>query len=220
MKLRAGLYNYTWDGVIDGRDTIALSYGGTEATYVKITDDIQTIFAYVGGSITAIIEGTPKSISITRDSIDIGSGGAFGVYTLSDSGERAPIPAVILSYGNPSIDFNANGVSIPQGVWFNYQENSSGGMTGYVNKITTRGGIGSTFKPLWPYEFIEQNPSTLTTDAQTLTDAQKLQARTNIGTVAGTDKEMILSSSTAGSTKKFKITVTDDGALTATEITP
>ena len=34
-----------------------------------------------------------------------------------------------------------------------------------------------------------------------------------------TDKEMILSSSTAGSTKKFKITVTDDGTLTATEVT-
>lgn len=70
-----------------------------------------------------------------------------------------------------------------------------------------------------PYELVEQNPSTLTMNAQTLTDAQKLQARTNIGTVEGTDKEMILSSSTAGSTKKFKITVTDDGALQATEVT-
>lgn len=220
MKLSSGLYNYTWDGVIDGRDTITLSYSGTEISYVKITDDIQTILAYVGGSITAIIAGTPKRVSITRDSIDIGSGGAFGIYTLSDSGERSVYPAVIFSYGNPSVDFNANSANIPQGVWFNYQENSSGEMTGYVNKITTWGGIGSTFKPLWPYEFIEQNPNTLTTDAQTLTDDQKNQARTNIGTVAGTDKEMILSSSTDGSTKKFKITVTDDGTLTATEVTP
>ena len=219
MKLRTGLYNYTWDGVIDGRDTITLSYSGTEATYVKITDDIQTIFAYVGGSITAIIDGTPKIINIIRDSIDIGSGGAFGIHSLSDSGERTSVPEVIFSYGNPSVDFNANGGSIPQGVWFNYQENLSGGMTGYVNKITVRPSIGGTFKPLWPYEFIEQHPNTLTTDAQTLTDAQKLQARANIGTVAGTDKEMILSSSTAGSTKKFKITVTDDGTLTATEVT-
>lgn len=219
MKLRAGLYNYTWNGVIDGRDTITLSYSGTEVTYVKITDDIQTIFAYVGGNITAIIDGTPKGVIITRDSINIGSGGAFVVYMLSDSGERDPAPAVIFSYGNPSVDFNANGANIPQGVWFRYQENLSGEMTGYVNKITTGGGIGSTFKPLWPYEFIEQNPNTLTTDAQTLTDAQKLQARANIGTVEGTDTEMILNSSTAGSTKKFKITVTDDGTLTATEVT-
>ena len=219
MKLRSGLYNYTWDGVIDGRDTITLSYSGTEIAYVKITDDIQTILAYVGGSITAIIAGTPKRVSITRDSIDIGSGGAFGIYTLSDSGARSVYPAVIFSYGNPSVDFKANGANIPQGVWFSYQENSSGEMTGYVNKITTWGGIGSTFKPLWPYEFIEQNPNTLTTDAQTLTDDQKNQARTNIGTVEGTDKEMILSSSTVGSAKKFKITVTDDGTLTATEVT-
>lgn len=219
MKLRTGLYNYTWDGVINGRDTITLSYSGTEVTYVKITDDIQTIFAYVGGNITAIIEGTPKDVIITRDSMDIGSGGAFGIYTLSDSGARSVYPAVIFSYGNPSADFNANGANIPQGVWFSYQENSSGEMTWYVNKITTGMGIGSTFKPLWPYEFIEQNPNALTTDAQTLTDDQKLQARTNIGTVAGTDKEMILSSSTAGSTKKFKITVDDAGTLTATEVT-
>lgn len=33
-----------------------------------------------------------------------------------------------------------------------------------------------------------------------------------------TDKELILASSTASSTKKFKITVTDDGQITATEI--
>ena len=37
--------------------------------------------------------------------------------------------------------------------------------------------------------------------------------------MANGDKEIILASSTAGSTKKFKITVDDSGALTATEIT-
>ena len=37
--------------------------------------------------------------------------------------------------------------------------------------------------------------------------------------MANGDKEIILTSSTAGSTKKFKITVDDSGALTATEIT-
>ena len=37
--------------------------------------------------------------------------------------------------------------------------------------------------------------------------------------VANGDKEIILASSTAGSTKKFKITVDDSGALTATEVT-
>lgn len=37
--------------------------------------------------------------------------------------------------------------------------------------------------------------------------------------MANGDKEIILASSTAGSTKKFKITVDDSGALTATEVT-
>ena len=37
--------------------------------------------------------------------------------------------------------------------------------------------------------------------------------------MANGDKEIILTSSTANSTKKFKITVDDSGALTATEIT-
>jgi len=39
-----------------------------------------------------------------------------------------------------------------------------------------------------------------------------------LGVVGLTDKALILASSTAGSTKKFKITVTDDGTVTATEI--
>lgn len=217
-NLMTGLYDYTWDGVIDGRDTITLSYRGTEVTYVKITDNVQTIFAYIGGTVTVTAGEKSQSINITRDSfyIEVG-GGVFGVYELSDSGERNHSPLVIFSYGNPSANSRLD--SVPQGVWFSYEENSSGGMVGYVSKITTREDMSQTFKPLWPYEFIEQNPNALTTDAQTLTDAQKLQARTNIGTVEGTDKEMILGSSTAGSTKKFKITVTDDGTLTATEVT-
>ena len=36
--------------------------------------------------------------------------------------------------------------------------------------------------------------------------------------MANGDKAIILTSSTAGSTKKFRITVDDSGALTATEI--
>ena len=36
--------------------------------------------------------------------------------------------------------------------------------------------------------------------------------------MANGDKAIILTSSSAGSTKKFKITVDDSGALTATEI--
>lgn len=39
-----------------------------------------------------------------------------------------------------------------------------------------------------------------------------------LGVVGLTDKELILASSTPSSAKKFKITVTDDGKITATEI--
>ena len=39
-----------------------------------------------------------------------------------------------------------------------------------------------------------------------------------LGVVGLTDKAIILASSTPSSTKKFKITVTDDGKITATEI--
>lgn len=39
-----------------------------------------------------------------------------------------------------------------------------------------------------------------------------------LGVVGLTDKEIILTSSTPSSTKKFKITVTDEGTVTATEI--
>ena len=46
--------------------------------------------------------------------------------------------------------------------------------------------------------------------------AQDLGSQT---VVANGDKEIILASSTAGSTKKFKITVDDSGTLTATEVT-
>ena len=38
-----------------------------------------------------------------------------------------------------------------------------------------------------------------------------------LGVVGLTDKEIILASSTPSSTQKFKISVTDDGKITATE---
>ena len=56
---------------------------------------------------------------------------------------------------------------------------------------------------------VESGSETLSTTAE----------RISIGGVYGiSTTEMILKSSTSGSTKKFKITVDDSGALTATEI--
>lgn len=55
-------------------------------------------------------------------------------------------------------------------------------------------------------------------EAQTLTEEQQAQARTNIGAFSKeSETELILNSSTAGSKKRFKITIDDTGTLTITE---
>lgn len=212
-------YTYTWDGVVGDKETITLQYGEEHITYVKVSADTPNILAFAGGQIGFVSSGQTTTQNIKRDFIDIGALGAVGIYTERNEG-KSGAPMAILSFGNPSFDTNTTGDTvIPQGVWFRH-EVTAAGVTTYCSEISASSDITKTFHAAMPYELVEQNPSTLTMNAQTLTDAQKLQARTNIGTVAGTDKEMILSSSTAGSTKKFKITVTDDGTLTATEVTP
>ena len=218
FRLMSHGYTYTWDGVVGDKETITLQYGEEHITYVKVSADTPNILAFAGGQIGFVSSGQTTTQNIKRDFIDIGSLGAVGIYTERNEG-KSGAPMAILSFGNPSFDTNITGDTlIPQGVWFAYEVTASG-VTTYCAEISASSDITKTFHAAMPYELVEQNPSTLTTDNQTLTDAQKLQARTNIGTVEGTDKEMILSSSTAGSAKKFKITVTDDGTLTATEVT-
>lgn len=46
-----------------------------------------------------------------------------------------------------------------------------------------------------------------------------VNSRINPDMIDNADSELILASSTSGSTKKFKITVDDSGAITATEVT-
>ena len=55
-------------------------------------------------------------------------------------------------------------------------------------------------------------------NAQTLSDEQKAQARENISAATMIDKGLIIQSSTPGSTKYFKLTIDDDGVMTASEI--
>lgn len=66
----------------------------------------------------------------------------------------------------------------------------------------------------WPEKLLPED--TLYATAQELTTGQKQQVRTNIGAME--DGVCILPSTTAGSTKKFKITVDDTGTLSATEV--
>lgn len=55
-------------------------------------------------------------------------------------------------------------------------------------------------------------------EAQNLTEEQKIQARENISAATMIDKGLIIQSSTPGSTKYFKLTIDDDGVMTASEI--
>ena len=105
-----------------------------------------------------------------------------------------------------------------------------------TNKIPTSQSTGFVFT------FTERDDVILSTP-QTLADAQKQQARANIGltpvpktdamtqsvgldaetgklwTVPPTGDNIVLASSTAGSTKKFRIVVDDSGTLSAVEVT-
>lgn len=222
MKLITGSYKYSWDGVIGDKETVdaKINTPGEPLSfrYVKVSDETFAALLSVGAHITSIntSNGKPAELEATRENLSIGM---FGAISIDDVNKENPFrtPLVVISYSNQAMaEMGGTMVSFTQGIWFAQNLNNDGTAKAYVSELALSGRSA----PFMPYELVEQNPSTLTTNDQTLTDNQKLQARTNIGTVEGTDKEMILSSSTAGSTKKFKITVTDDGTLHATEVTP
>lgn len=221
VKLLSGSYKYSWDGVIGDKETVdaRINQPGEPLSfrYVKVSDETFAALLSVGAHITSIntSNGKPAELAATRENLSIGM---LGTISIDEVNKENPfrIPLVVISYSNHALaEMGGTEVSFTQGIWFAQNLNNDGTAKGYVSELALSGGS----YPLMPYELVEQNSSTLTTDDQTLTDAQKLQARTNIGTVEGTNKEMFLSSSTAGSTKRFKITVTDDGTLTATEVT-
>lgn len=224
-----GSNNNPWrfDGDLTGKEVITVD---SDYKFIKISDDAVPLDYVARGGVSQEDFGssTGYGISISRSDIKlftdlvgrpITDGDGFIV---KKTGQFTGAPTdkeldLVISVQTP---YAMQGeVKITQGTWFLYKEGSGDTPAHYISGVYwSNGGRNGDHVVRMPYEFVEQHPNTLTTDAQTLTDAQKLQARTNIGTVAGTDKEMILRSSTAGSTKKFKITVTDDGTLTATEI--
>lgn len=221
VKLLIGSYKYSWDGVIGDKETVdaRINQPGEPLSfrYVKVSDETFAVLLSVGAHITSIntSNGKPAELAATRENLSIGMLGTISIDEVNKE-NTSRVPLVVISYSNHAMaEMGGTEVSFTQGIWFAQNLNNDGTAKGYVSELALSGGS----YPFMPYELIEQNPSTLTTDDQTLTDAQKLQVRTNIGTVEGTDKGVILSSSTAGSTKKFKITVTDDGTLTATEVT-
>lgn len=222
-------YNsWTFDGDLTGKEVITVD---SDYKFVKISDDAVPLDYVARGSVFQEDFGsdTASGIGISRSDIKlftdlvgrpITDGDGFIV---KKTGQFTGAPAdqeldLVISVQTPYA--MEAGVKLTQGTWFLYKAGSGDTPAHFISSISwDNGGSDGDHIVQIPYEFVEQNPNTLTANAQTLTDAQKLQARTNIGTVAGTDKGMILRSSTIGSTKKFKITVTDDGTLTATEVT-
>lgn len=220
---------WDFDGDLTGKEVIAPD--GSDYKFVKISDDAVPLDYAARSYVDQKDFGsdTASGINIRRSDIKlftdlvghpITDGNGF---IIKKTGAFAGAPTdleldLVISVQTPYA--MENDVKFTQGTWFLYKAGSGDTPAHYISSIGwSNGGTSGDHIVRMPYEFVEQNPNALTTDTQTLTDAQKLQARTNIGTVAGTDKEMILVSSTAGSTRKFKITVTDDGTLTATEVT-
>ena len=225
-----GSNNNLWnfDGDLTGKEVITVD---SDYKFVKISDDAVPLDYAARGTVYQTDFGSDSSvgIGIRRSDIKlftdltgrpIADGDGFIV---KKTGQFTGAPTdkeldLVISVQTPhAVEGN---VIFTQGTWFLYRAGSGDTPAHYISRIDwDNGGSDGDHIVHIPYEFVEQNPKTLTTDAQTLTDAQKTQARTNIGTVAGTDSEIILSSSSYGSKKKFRISVTDDGTLHATEVT-
>ena len=228
-----GSKNNPWDfdGDLTGKETYVLE--NSDYMWVKVSDDavpfdyVLNSFVYhkdfesSGGYGSSVNRGDITLFAnLVGHPVTEGDGFTVEMTGMFPGQEAGKAIDVLLSVQTPYV--MEDGIRFSQGTWYLYKKAGTDGTPAhFISGVHWRNG-GTTGDHIvrMPYEFVEQHPNTLTTDAQTLTDAQKLQARANIGTVAGTDKEMILSSSTAGSTKKFKITVTDDGTLHATEVTP
>lgn len=227
-----GSKNNPWDfdGYLTGKETYVPK--NSDYMWVKVSDDavpfdyVLNSFVYhkdfesSGGSGSSVNrENITLFANLEGHPVTDGDGFTVEMTDMFPGQEAGKAIDVLLSVQTPYVTMG--GIRFSQGTWYLYKKAGTDGTPAHFISGVLWGNGGTTGDHIvrMPYEFVEQHPNTLTTDAQTLTDAQKLQARTNIGTVEGTDKEMILSSSTTGSTKKFKITVTDDGTLTATEVT-
>ena len=66
LKILAGTYNYTWDGVVGDKETITLQYGNKTATYAKVSTDTPCILAFVGGEIEFVSGGQTGTFNIGR----------------------------------------------------------------------------------------------------------------------------------------------------------
>lgn len=139
-------------------------YGSDSSSGSQVNRRDITLFANLAGH--PVTEGDGFVVEMT------------GVFPGQEAGKAIN---VLVSVQTPYA--TEEGVRLSQGTWYLYKKAGTDGTPAhFISEISWRNGSTSDNHIVrMPYEFLEQHPNTLTTDAQTLTDAQKLQARTNIG---------------------------------------
>lgn len=219
--------NITWDGVVGDRLTVELDGG----YYVKVSDITPSKSDLLGGKLSAInkVEELNNVVSLDDDNM------------IEKEGALALSEGAVIIY-NPPVSFE--GLSFTEGgVWFRIVFYGSEAIGAFVNLLQSAPipiNIPQRYLALHGYA---QKNETILTIPQVHTLEEKQQARANIGlipvaktdamtqsvgydaetgklwTVPPTGDNIVLASSTTGSTKKFRITVDDSGTLSAVEVT-
>ena len=249
VKNRPGGYdvqdvNITWDGEVGDRLMVEVdSSSQSSSSFVRLLNEAVAKSRVLGGTITI------SAVSVSGEEL------GTNTYVITESmigGETENFQIVVRDnnfvgivfvvasppFSEPKYEF-----TLPEGgVYFSRVVYNDAGMI-YLSSLTfspTPVKIPQKYLDLDGYA---QEDDAILSTPQTLTDAQKQQARANIGlapvaktdamtqsvgldaetgrlwTVPPTGDNIVLASSTTGSTKKFRITVDDSGTLSAVEVT-
>lgn len=221
------LVNITWDGVVGDRLTVGVDNG----YYVKVSDITPSRSDLFGGELGIINQFEESSSLIFLDDNNM----------IEKEGALALSEGAVIIY-NPPVSLE--GISFTEaGVWFRIAiYNAEIGM--FANSLQSAPTpISIPQRYLSLHGYAQVNETILTTVPQVIDLAKKQQARDNIGlapvaktdamtqsvgldaytgklwTVPPTGDNIVLASSTTGSTKKFRIVVDDSGTLSAVEVT-
>lgn len=197
VKNRPGAYdeydvNITWDGVVGDRLTVVVT---DSAGFVKVSDQVLTVD------------------QINGSTVELSSGDKLGVDGVASN--DSVVNDVLAFVSTPG--YVNNKATFPEsGIYFvRFVEGAQSLYTASLTSAPTPVKI--------PQKYLEPN-NTLGITSATIGQIAKITAVDDSGRPTAwkaTDVEsdnIVLASSTAGSTKKFRITVNDSGTLSATEV--
>lgn len=218
--------NITWDGVVGDRLTVGIDGG----YYVKVSDITPSKSDLLGGNLGAINRLEESSSLIFLDDSNM----------IEKEGALALSEGAVIIY-NPPVSLE--GISFTEaGVWFRVATYNTVVLE-FANSLQSAPipiTIPQRYLSLYGYARVNE---TILTIPQVIDLEKKQQARDNIGlapvaktdamtqsvgldvytgklwTVPPTGDNIVLASSTTGSTKKFRIVVDDSGTLSAVEVT-